>query len=45
MSLVFKKIVLIKGVRYYFCQLALLDISLSIETGNGSQANRFVLAV
>ena len=39
MSLVFQKIVLIIGVCYYFCQLALLSISLSIETANGSQCN------
>ena len=39
MSLVFQKIVLIKGVYCYFCQLALLNISLSVETANGSQCN------
>ena len=39
MSLVFLKIVLVKGVYYYFCQLALLNISLSVETANGSQCN------
>ena len=39
MSLVFYKIVLVKVVYCYFCQLALLNISLSVETENGSQCN------
>ena len=39
MSLVFEKIILVKGVYCYFCQLALLNISLSIETASGSQCN------
>ena len=39
MSLVFYKIVLMKGVYCYFCQLALLNIFLSVETANGCQCN------
>ena len=35
----FYKIVLIKGVYCYFCQLALLNISLSVEAADGSQCN------
>ena len=34
MSLVFKKIILTKGVYCSFCQLALLNISLSVETAS-----------
>ena len=45
MSLVFQKIVLIKGVYSNFCQLALLNISLSVQTASGSQCNSFFLAV
>ena len=39
MSLVFSKIVFIKGVYCCFCQLALRSISLSVETANGPQCN------
>ena len=39
MSLVFWKIVLIKGCIAIFCQVALLNICLSVETANGSQCN------
>ena len=33
-----------KRVYCYFCQQALLNISLSVDTANGSQCNRFLLS-
>ena len=46
MSLVFWKIAFIKEVYCNFCQLALLNISLSVETANGSQCNsRFFISL
>ena len=39
------KIILAKGVYSYFCQLALLNISLSVETASGSQCNSLFLVV
>ena len=45
MSRVFKKIILIKEVYCNFCQLALLNISSSVETASGSQCNSLFLAV
>ena len=42
MSLVFEKIILVKEVyNCYFCQLALLNIFLSVETASDSQCNSF----
>ena len=39
MSFVLQKIILIKEVYRYFCQLAILNISLSVEAANVSQCN------
>ena len=44
MSLVLKKIVLMKGVYCYFCQLAQLNIFLSVETANAFKCNSLFLS-